>query len=181
MKKFCMVAAGALGAAFAFPLAAHAAPLGAGALAVGQSNAEQSNVIEVQRQQRARPGTRSGARPGVRPGVRPGARPGRGVQRAPRVITRGGYGYWGGHRGYRSARPGYRYYDGWWFPPAAFAAGALLGGVIAGQGGPAYAAPVGLSPQHYAWCEQRYISYRASDNTFQPYQGPRQACVSPYS
>ncbi|MGV3652562.1 MAG: BA14K family protein, partial [Devosia sp.] len=26
----------------------------------------------------------------------------------------------------------------------------------------------------------RYRSYRASDNTFQPYNGPRQQCVSPY-
>lgn len=174
MNKVCLAAAGLLGAAFAFPLAASAAPLGAVAPAIGQLNAEQSNVIEVQRQ-RARQGQR------VRPG-RSVYRGGRNVYRGPRVVNRGGYGYWGGHRGYRYARPGYRHYDGWWFPPAAFAAGALLGGALASPG-PVYAdpGPVGLGPQHYAWCEQRYISYRPSDNSFQPYEGPRQACISPYS
>lgn len=34
---------------------------------------------------------------------------------------------------------------------------------------------------HYRWCERRYRSYRAWDNTFQPYHGPRQQCYSPYS
>jgi hypothetical protein len=76
-------------------------------------------------------------------------------------------------------RPGYHQYGGWWFPPAAFAAGALLGGVIAGQ---TYGAPVvGLSAAHYQWCDQRFKSYRASDNSFQPYNGPRRQCISPYS
>ncbi|MDR6670144.1 BA14K family protein [Rhizobium sp. 1399] len=32
---------------------------------------------------------------------------------------------------------------------------------------------------HARWCFARYRSYRAYDNTFQPYHGPRQACVSP--
>ena len=32
---------------------------------------------------------------------------------------------------------------------------------------------------HVRWCFARYRSYRAYDNTFQPYHGPRQACVSP--
>nr|WP_265518205.1 BA14K family protein [Nitratireductor luteus] len=31
-----------------------------------------------------------------------------------------------------------------------------------------------------AWCRDRYRSYRASDNTFQPYKGPRRICRSPY-
>ena len=34
---------------------------------------------------------------------------------------------------------------------------------------------------HANWCYNRYRSYRASDNTFQPYNGPRQQCYSPYS
>jgi len=34
---------------------------------------------------------------------------------------------------------------------------------------------------HVQWCYDRYRSYRASDNTFQPYNGPRQQCYSPYS
>lgn len=166
-----MAAIGAFGAALAFPLAANAAPLGAAGAATGGVDAPHSNVIAAQYAQRSGRSFHRAPRSSARaPVVRGG-----------RVVTRGGYGYWGGHRGYRYARPGYRYYNGWWFPAAAF--GAILGGAIASQAAPVYAAPgpVGLSPEHYAWCEQRYISYRASDNSFQPYQGPRQACVSPYS
>ena len=37
-----------------------------------------------------------------------------------------------------------------------------------------------LSARHVNWCEHRYRSYRVSDNSFQPYQGGRKACVSPY-
>lgn len=33
---------------------------------------------------------------------------------------------------------------------------------------------------HVAWCYDRYRSYRAYDNTFQPYNGPRRQCRSPY-
>ncbi|OHV77991.1 BA14K family protein [Ensifer sp. LCM 4579] len=55
------------------------------------------------------------------------------------------------------------------------AAGALIGGLLAqpryyGGGGSA----------HTRWCYARYRSYRAYDNTFQPYHGPRRACISPY-
>jgi hypothetical protein len=38
----------------------------------------------------------------------------------------------------------------------------------------------GGSDAHVAWCYQRYRSYRASDNSFQPYNGPRRECYSPY-
>ena len=37
------------------------------------------------------------------------------------------------------------------------------------------------SSAHVQWCYDRYRSYRAYDNTFQPYNGPRQLCWSPYS
>ncbi|MER9305048.1 BA14K family protein [Mesorhizobium sp. M0293] len=37
-----------------------------------------------------------------------------------------------------------------------------------------------LSSAHVQWCYNRYRSYRAYDNTFQPYNGPRQQCYSPY-
>ena len=37
-----------------------------------------------------------------------------------------------------------------------------------------------LSSAHVQWCYDRYRSYRAYDNTFQPYNGPRQQCYSPY-
>ncbi|MGP2493127.1 BA14K family protein [Mesorhizobium sp. PUT5] len=33
---------------------------------------------------------------------------------------------------------------------------------------------------HEQWCYARYRSYRASDNTFQPNNGPRRQCRSPY-
>ncbi|MBX9451358.1 MAG: BA14K family protein [Mesorhizobium sp.] len=36
-----------------------------------------------------------------------------------------------------------------------------------------------LSAAHYRWCEARWRSYRAYDNSYQPYNGPRRECVSP--
>lgn len=36
------------------------------------------------------------------------------------------------------------------------------------------------SSAHVQWCYGRYRSYRASDNTYQPYNGPRRQCRSPY-
>ncbi|RWQ89654.1 MAG: BA14K family protein [Mesorhizobium sp.] len=33
---------------------------------------------------------------------------------------------------------------------------------------------------HVEWCYSRYRSYRAYDNTYQPYYGPRRQCISPY-
>jgi len=99
------------------------------------------------------------------------------------------YPYYNGHRGYRNYRRGYRRYNGWWFPPAAFSFGFRVVPqrphiprtpplVIVPPSGPRYA-PY-LSPAHYQWCDRRYRSYRAVDNSFQPYNGPRRACVSPY-
>jgi hypothetical protein len=37
-----------------------------------------------------------------------------------------------------------------------------------------------LSAAHVQWCYDRYRSYRAYDNTYQPYNGPRRQCYSPY-
>jgi hypothetical protein len=51
---------------------------------------------------------------------------------------------------------------------------------------PRYYAPRTYRPAYYGgnahvrWCFARYRSYRAYDNTFQPYYGRRQACLSPY-
>lgn len=89
-----------------------------------------------------------------------------------RFERRGDSAYWRGHRGYRHSRPGYREYNGWWFPPAAFAFGAIIGGAMSQQ------RPAGSA--HVEWCYDRYRSYRASDNTFQPNNGPRRQCNSPY-
>lgn len=78
-------------------------------------------------------------------------------------------GHWHGHRGYRYARPGYRRYnDGWWYPMAAFTAGAIVGGAVSHP-------PRGSA--HVRWCASRYKTYRASDNTYQPTNGPRRQCV----
>jgi len=101
----------------------------------------------------------------------------RGWRDGRRVERRGDYRYWRGHRGYRYYRPGYREYNGFWFPAAAFITGAIVGGAIANQPAPVYR---GGGNAHVRWCYNRYRSYRAYDNTFQPYNGPRQQCYSPY-
>lgn len=95
----------------------------------------------------------------------------------------GNRGYYNGHRGYTQRRAGYRYHNGYWFPPAAFVMGAIIGGAIASQPGVTAPAPRPgrLSQAHVRWCQDRYISYRLSDNSFQPYNGPRRACVSPFN
>jgi hypothetical protein len=88
-------------------------------------------------------------------------------------------GMYRGYRGHREYRPGYRRHGNFWYPAAAFLAGALITGAIANsnQAPPARARS---GNAHVQWCYNRYKSYRASDNTFQPYNGPRQQCYSPY-
>ncbi len=100
----------------------------------------------------------------------------------PVLHRRGFYGvrgvwYYNGHRGIVVARPGYRYYRGCWFPAAAFAAGAAAGAAVATPPAPYRR----LAAAHVAWCFDHYRSYHAYDNTYQPYEGPRQKCWSPYS
>ena len=85
----------------------------------------------------------------------------------------GGNAYYNGHRGYRERRNGYRQHNGLWFPLGAFAAGAIIGGAIADR-------PVRYGGSHVEWCQNRYRSYRAYDNSYQPNYGPRRACNSPY-
>ena len=92
------------------------------------------------------------------------------------VIIRKGNRYWKGHRGYRSYRNGYlRYHDGYWYPRSAFGLTIIIAPqprrIIRSYGGNA----------HVNWCYNRYRSYRAYDNTYQPYGGPRRACYSPYN
>lgn len=91
-------------------------------------------------------------------------------RRQGRFERRGGNAYYNGHRGYDQPRRGYRQHNGVWFPAAAFIAGAVIGGAINNQ-------PRASGNAHIAWCNDRYRSYRASDNTFQPYNGPRRQCV----
>lgn len=38
----------------------------------------------------------------------------------------------------------------------------------------------GINNPHVRWCYNRYRSYRAYDNSFQPNYGPRRQCYSPY-
>jgi hypothetical protein len=86
--------------------------------------------------------------------------------------------YYNGHRGYRYRRDGYREYNGYWFPLAAFAAGAVIAGAMVAPPPPVVA--VAPNP-HVDWCARTYRSYNPYDNTFQPFRGPRQYCVSPWS
>jgi hypothetical protein len=95
--------------------------------------------------------------------------------RRDRFERRGSYAYYNGHRGYRDYRRGYREYNGFWFPLAAFAAGALIVGAA-----PPPVVAVAPNP-HVDWCARTYRSYNPYDNTFQPYHGPRAYCISPYS
>ncbi|HMQ58709.1 MAG TPA: BA14K family protein, partial [Rhizobiaceae bacterium] len=84
--------------------------------------------------------------------------------------------YLHGHRGYSKYRPGYRRHnDGWFYPPAAF----IIGGIIVDSVRRANRSHA-LPARHYAWCDRRYKSYRAWDDTFQPYHGPRRTCNSPF-
>ncbi|MGE7371263.1 BA14K family protein [Neorhizobium sp. NPDC001467] len=113
-------------------------------------------------------------------------------------------GYYGGYRGYRDYRPRHRYHNGYWYPLAAFGAGAIIGGALAAptynepryvepvpryyEPAPRYVAPppryaapaAGINPQHTDWCLARYRSYDVYSNTFQPNYGPRKQCYSPY-
>lgn len=86
---------------------------------------------------------------------------------------RGNEAYYNGHRGYYERRRGYRNYNGMWFPLAAFTTGAIVGGAVAER-------RVRYGGTHVEWCSDRYRSYRAYDNTYQPYYGPRRQCISPY-
>ena len=93
----------------------------------------------------------------------------------PRIgfYTDGPYAYYNGYRGYRDRYRGYREYRGYWFPEHAF--------------GDRRHWDRDRDPRrsygqaHVEWCYDRYRSYRHWDNTYQPYNGPRRACYSPYS
>lgn len=90
--------------------------------------------------------------------------------------NRARYGWYKGHRGYRDYRPGYRRHsDGYWYPLAAFAIGAIIGGAMNAP----RAAPR-MTSSHVRWCESRYRTYRAYDNTYVPRAGVRAQCMSPY-
>ena len=54
----------------------------------------------------------------------------------------------------------------------------IVGGIIVG--GVAYQSQAHYS-QHVAWCDEKYRSYNVRTDSFQPYNGPRRRCNSPYN
>lgn len=59
------------------------------------------------------------------------------------------------------------------------AAGAIIGGLLSQPR--YYNGPRAVSGNaHQRWCYARYRSYRAWDNSYQPYGGPRRQCSSHY-
>lgn len=85
-------------------------------------------------------------------------------------------GYLNGYKGYRHSRPHYaRYSDGWYYPNEAFKDN---GTTVRTK---VISTAVGDLPvNHIRYCQSHYRSYRLSDNSFQPYHGPRQQCTSSY-
>ncbi|MCK0198366.1 BA14K family protein [Ancylobacter sp. 6x-1] len=173
MKKLALAAA-AVAALFTLGLPVEAQNLPPGAPGIGPPRfiphtASPNRPPHMRPPGPSRPPYAGRPRPGPGPGgyYRPGP---------PHYYGRPGPRYHNGYRGYSYYRPGYRRYDGWWYPAGAFAAGALIGGAIAAQ--PHYSSG---GSEHVNWCYNRWRSYRASDNTYQPSSGPRRQCVSPYS
>lgn len=185
MKKFysslcaATVAFSVVGTGFV-PTVASAAPV------VPQVSTPGAEVIQVQSRREMRRARRQARREArrdrrqARRAIRQDRRQFRRALRQDRRQFRRAHrrGWYRGYRGYDYYRPGYRYYDGFWFPLAAFAAGAIISGAL--DDDRVYYGR-GYSEAHYDWCYNRYRSYRASDNTFQPYHGPRRQCYSPYS
>ncbi|NKB53102.1 MAG: BA14K family protein [Rhizobiaceae bacterium] len=54
--------------------------------------------------------------------------------------------------------------------------GLIIGGIIADSRNRSHS----RDRSHVDWCYSRYRSYRARDNTYQPYHGRRRQCNSPY-
>lgn len=74
---------------------------------------------------------------------------------------------------YRARRPGFQHFHlGFWYAVPWW----LHAPHVYAHRHPYY----GLSAAHIEWCVYRYRSYRISDNSFQPYHGPRRQCISPY-
>jgi hypothetical protein len=92
---------------------------------------------------------------------------------------------WRGYRGSRNRCRNCRRRrnDGLWYPAAAFAAGAIVGSAASRPRTVHHVhhvAPSRHNSRHVAWCRNRFRTYRVSDNTFQPNNGPRRQCHSPY-
>jgi hypothetical protein len=105
-----------------------------------------------------------------------------------------GNGNWRGNRNWKKGRHwknGHRHYRDY-DDDSGIVLGLGLGGfglglpLLGGYGGGYYGGGYyprryyGAGNGHEQWCYARYRSYRAWDNTFQPYSGPRRQCNSPY-
>jgi hypothetical protein len=86
----------------------------------------------------------------------------------------GRYNYWNNDWRYRHYRPYRRHI----YPQFYFGLGVPTYNYYYAQPRRYYR---GGGSAHVAWCYDRYRSYRAWDNTYQPYHGPRRQCWSPYS
>jgi BA14K-like protein len=96
------------------------------------------------------------------------------VDRRDRFEHQGNRVFLNGNRGFRQQRRGFREYNGFWFPEAAFLGAIIIGQALDGR-------RIGRRDSaHVEWCLDRYRSYRVSSNTFQPYNGGRRVCYSPY-
>jgi len=141
------------------------APEAAGAMPVPPVAAPQSGIIQVRNSEAARPNP---------------------IWRRQNQNWRRGGGHWNNGNGHwRNNGWRYRNHGGYYGGPYYGGSGFLLGlGLGAFPGYNYYAAPRyyyrSASSAHVRWCYSRYRSYRASDNSWQPYHGPRRQCVSPY-
>ncbi|CCM76024.1 BA14K family protein [Rhizobium mesoamericanum] len=114
----------------------------------------------------------------------------------------GGDGHWDGDH-YGDYHHHHHHGSNWGLALGGLALGAIIGGALSqpyygSYYGSYYGAPyryygrpygyyrpyrhpyyAGISA-HERWCYARYGSYRAFDNTFQPYYGPRRQCLGPY-
>jgi hypothetical protein len=81
------------------------------------------------------------------------------------------------YRSYNTADNTYQPYDGSPRKPCVTNEGELSVGLPAAD---TRQEPHHISQDpHTSWCSARYSSYRSSDNTYQPFSGPRRPCVSP--
>lgn len=78
---------------------------------------------------------------------------------------------------YRNRPAHRRYYDNYFDVPTPRYSGQRRIGGNAATGG---SGRLEGAANHVDWCASHYRSYRASDDTFQPFAGPRKPCLSPF-
>jgi len=96
---------------------------------------------------------------------------GRGARRG--GFSRGRGGFSRGRGGFSGFNRGGIYYRGGGYYRSNNVVPYIVGGV-------AYQSQAHYS-QHVAWCDEKYRSYNVRTDSFQPYNGPRRRCNSPYN